>query len=433
MKLGQKLTIGAVGAVFGVLISITSGVFADKDEDSSNIPLEQLRTFSDVYVRIKQSYVDKVDDQELLENAIRGMLSGLDPHSSFMNQEEFKELREGTSGTFGGLGIEVTMEDGFVKVVSPIDDTPAQRAGMQPDDLITRIDDKAVKGMTLTDAIELMRGEPGTPIVLTVFREGEDKPLEVEIVREIIKVSSVKQRLVGDGIGYVRIANFTTSTVGSLAKGIEKLEEEYGDKLHGLVLDLRSNPGGVLSGAVGVSDAFLEDGMVVYTEGRAMIGPDKYYAERGDLLDGAPMVVLINSGSASASEIVAGALQDHGRAVIMGTTSFGKGSVQTIQDLANGDGLKLTTARYYTPSGRSIQAAGIVPDIELGQYELKKREESFKPVREGDLAGHLESDEEAAAKEKAEAEEAEEDPIGEDYWLFQAVNLLKGMYITHGR
>lgn len=424
-----------MGIVFGASLTIGHTVMATREKAS--LPLEQLRTFTDVFTRIKNNYVEDVSDKELLDHAIRGMLSGLDPHSAYLSPEQFDELRVGTSGQFGGLGIEVGMEDGFVKVVAPIDDTPAQRAGMKSGDLIIRLDDKPVKGLTLNDAVKLMRGKPGSPINLTVIREGADKPLKIEIVRAIIKVNSVKNRLLEDGFGYVRISQFQTKTPQDLNKAIKKLKSESDGKLHGLVLDLRNNPGGVLSAAVGVSDAFLEDGMIVYTDGREEDSKLRYTASGGDILDGAPVVILVNGGSASASEIVAGALQDHHRGVIMGTQTFGKGSVQTIQDLPSGGAVKLTTARYFTPSGRSIQAEGISPDIVTEMVKLAKDENTsiLAPVTESSLSGHLSNPNDAKEDDTKGAEndvEKKTNLIEEDYQLYEALNLLKGLMILKG-
>ena len=439
----SNLSLMAVGMLIGVTIAMTHGVHAEK-ESSGALPIDELRTFTEVFARIKNNYVEEVDDRELLENAIRGMLSGLDPHSSFLNTDEFKELQIGTSGEFGGLGIEVNMENGFVKVVAPIDDTPAQRAGMKAGDLVIRLDDVPVKGMTLNEAVKVMRGKPGTDITLTVIREGEEKPLKVTITRAVIKVKSVKQRILAPGFGYLRITQFQSRSAAGVERAVEKLVAENGGPLRGLVLDLRNNPGGVLNGAVEISDAFLEKGRIVYTDGR--IGDSKldFNATPGDILDGAPLVVLVNSGSASASEIVAGALQDHKRAVIVGSKTFGKGSVQTILPLANNAGVKLTTARYFTPSGRSIQAEGIEPDILLDTLKLASSEKSeVGPLKEADLSRHLANGngEESGAKEEKEGEnsaekESDKEHINlavRDYQLFEALNLLKGMAILQNR
>jgi len=423
----KPITLFAVGAILGITLTLGHSVVGARDNSSDVLPLDQLRTFSDVFARIKRNYVEDVSDEELLEHAIRGMLSGLDPHSSYLNTEQFQELRIGTSGEFGGLGIEVGMEDGFVKVVSPIDDTPAARAGMESGDLIIRLDDKPVKGMALNDAVKLMRGKPGSDIVLTVVREGEDRPLNITITRAVIQVTSVRNRFLEEGYGYVRVSHFQTKTPSDMIRAIETMQIE--GELNGLVLDLRNNPGGVLSAAVGISDAFLNDGLIVYTDGREEDSRLRYSASRGDILNGAPIVVLVNGGSASASEIVAGAMQDHGRGVVMGSKTFGKGSVQTIQNLPNGGAVKLTTARYFTPSGRSIQAQGIEPDIVTGDLRVAKRESSgIEPITESSLSGHLTNPEDG--EEVEDLETAETGNLAEDdYQLNEALNLLKGLTI----
>lgn len=424
-----------LGTVLGASLTIGHTVMATREKTAS-LPLEQLRTFTDVFTRIKHNYVEDVSDEDLLEYAIRGMLSGLDPHSAYLSPEQFNELRIGTSGQFGGLGIEVGMEDGFVRVVAPIDDTPAQRAGMKSGDLIIRLDDKPVKGLTLNEAVKLMRGKPGSPINLTVVREGADKPLNIEIVRAIIKVNSVKNRMLEEGYGYVRISQFQTKTPQDLDKAIKKLKEESDGTLKGLVLDLRNNPGGVLSAAVGVSDTFLEDGMIVYTDGREQDSKLRYTASKGDLLNGAPVVVLVNGGSASASEIVAGAMQDHKRGIIMGTKTFGKGSVQTIQDLPSGGAVKLTTARYFTPKGRSIQAEGIEPDILTELVKLAKDDNGsgISQISESSLSGHLTNPNVNTDQEGGDGSAAGEPQnlIEDDYQLYEALNLLKGLSIYKG-
>jgi len=444
MRLKTRSTLLVLlGAAVGGSLTLGQGVFGARHGEANALPLEQMRTFSDVFERIKNDYVEEVEDDQLLEYAIRGMLDGLDPHSAYLDAEEFTELRVGTTGEFGGLGIEVGMEDGFVRVVAPIDDTPAARAGMQTGDLIIRLDDTPVKGLSLNDAVKLMRGKPGSVLALTVIREGEDKPLNIDIERAVIKTTSVRSRMLDDDYGYLRISNFQTKTTPDMLKAIRALKEEAGGSLAGMVLDLRNNPGGVLSGAVGVSDAFLEDGMIVYTDGREEDSQLRYDATGGDILDGAPLVVLVNGGSASASEIVAGAMQDHGRAIVLGTKTFGKGSVQTIQDLPGGGAVKLTTSRYYTPKGRSIQALGIEPDI-LTRAETVNRPESdddaFSPLTESNLRGSLRNTtvEEKAAAEEAKAvveeneEEAKADPadlVYDDYQLYEAMNLLRGLAI----
>ena len=429
----QNIALLMVGIVTGLSISIGHGVFAEREQPSAaaGLPVEELRTFSDVFGRIKNDYVEEVEDADMLENAIRGMLSGLDPHSSYLDHEQFKELQVGTSGEFGGLGIEVGMEDGFVKVIAPIDDTPAQRAGVQAGDLIIRLDDTPVKGLTLNDAVKIMRGKPGTVLKLTVVREGVEKPIKIDIKRAIIKVRSVKSRMLEGDFGYVRISQFQSKTAENMVDAIDKLKKEAGGTLKGMVLDLRNNPGGVLNGAVAVSDAFLKKGLIVYTEGRVSDSKLRFNATPDDILDNAPIVVLVNQGSASASEIVSGALQDHHRAIIVGTQTFGKGSVQTILPLSNGTAVKLTTARYYTPSGRSIQAEGIVPDIELDQVRVSAVESSFEPIKEADLSGHLSNGNGKKSDKESDkdAEQEEESLAQSDYLLYEALNLLKGLSI----
>jgi len=428
------------GIFVGVSVSLTSSVLAEKKEaeESAGLPLNELRNFSDIFARIKSDYVEEVDDKTLLENAIRGMLTGLDPHSTYLNNEEYKELKIGTTGKFGGLGIQVGMEDGFVKVISPIDDTPAFRAGLEAGDLIIRLDDKSVKGMTLNDAVKIMRGEPGTDIKLTVIREGADKPLPFTVTRDIISVKSVKSRILEPDYGYVRISNFQSKTARDLVAELSKLKKENENELKGLVLDLRNNPGGVLSAAADVSDAFLDEGKLVYTEGRIENSDFEFNAKPGDIMNGSPIVVLINGGSASASEIVAGALQDHKRAVILGSKSFGKGSVQTIQELRSGGAVKITTARYYTPKGRSIQGDGITPDIILDDYEVKDSTDDAASLRikESDLSGSISNptkSQEAIQKatEEGEKDEDKEDRIkaSDDFQLYEALLLLKGLNI----
>src|SRR5512139_3149195 len=373
------LLVGLAGVLAGAALTVNLSAIADKEAETA-LPVEELRAFTDVFARIKSDYVEPVSDKKLITEAINGMLSGLDPHSAYLDSESFKELQVGTQGEFGGLGIEVGMEDGLVKVISPIEDTPAFHAGIKSGELIIKLDDTLVKGMTLNDAVKRMRGKPGSKILLTVVRKSEPQPLQITVVRDVIKVQSVKSKMVEPGYAFVRITQFQEHTGENLATALENLNKQSNGKLKGLVLDLRNDPGGLLTGAVGVSAAFLpKDSLVVYTEGRTedakmrlTANADNYLRGlgRSDYLKGLPdsfktlpMVVLVNGGSASASEIVAGALQDHKRATIMGTQSFGKGSVQTILPLGNNTAIKLTTARYYTPSGRSIQAKGVTPDI----------------------------------------------------------------------
>ena len=431
----KAIFILSLGIMLGVFMGICGSVFAvpDKAEvatDTEALPYEDLRTFTEIFGRIKRDYVEPVSDKKLLEDAVRGMLSGLDPHSAYLVAEEYQELKEGTTGQFGGLGIEVTMENGFIKVVSPIDDTPAQKAGLKTGDLIIKLDDKPVKGMSLTDAVKMMRGEPGSTIVLTLVREGEEAPLKLTLARAIIKVKSVKSRLLEKGYGYVRISSFQSGTGDALKEALAALKKENGGNLKGLVLDLRNNPGGVLNAAVEVSDAFLKSGLIVYTEGRIENSEMRFNAAPDDLIDGAPIVVLINAGSASASEIVAGALQDQKRAVIMGEKSFGKGSVQTILPTSNGAAVKLTTARYYTPSGRSIQAEGIEPDVTLARVKLETLDKAdFIPVKEADLSHHLQNGKGATDGKKEGLDKDKATLDVEDYSLHEALNLLKGISI----
>nr|WP_198295641.1 S41 family peptidase [Imhoffiella purpurea] len=436
--LGALLLAGATVAVTHAEETAPAG-----PQPTADLPLDELRTFADVFGRIKEDYVEQADDRSLIESAIRGMLSGLDPHSSYLNAEEYRDLQVGTSGEFGGLGIEVGLEDGFVKVIAPIDDTPAQRAGLQAGDMIIRIDEKPIKGLGLDEAVKLMRGKPGTEIRLTIMRGTEQSPFDVTIERAIIQVASVKSRMLEPGFGYVRITSFQAHTTDDMQKAMGQLEKTNGGKLEGLILDLRNNPGGVLSGAVGVSDAFLTRGLIVYTQGRVKDSKMQFEAGPDDLLDGAPIVVLVNGGSASASEIVAGALQDHKRAIIMGTRTFGKGSVQTIVPIDDTTALKLTTARYYTPSGRSIQAQGIEPDIVLHPGEFKpKSDDDLKSVKEADLMRHLgeetevpsAADEAQRPPEEEKANEEDSDsPTIDDFQLNEALNVLKGVTIFGSR
>lgn len=428
-----------LGLMLGVMLAIGQGVLAEKGNSqhssAQTIPLEDIRSLSEVFGKIKQHYVEDVEDKELLENAIRGLLSGLDPHSAYLDKDAFTELREGTSGEFGGLGIVVGMKDGFVHVISPIDDTPAERAGVKAGDLIIRLDDKNVKGMTLEDAVSIMRGKPKTDILLTIVREGADKPLKIKITRAIIKIQSVRSKTLAKGFGYIRVSAFQERTGADLRKAISKLKKANNKKLKGLVLDLRNNPGGLLNAAIEVSDAFLEEGVVVSIKGRNESNTTTYSAKESDLINGAPIVVLINGGSASASEIVAGALQDHNRAIIMGTLSFGKASVQTVVPLGNGSALKLTTARYYTPAGVSIQAKGITPDIVLDDVKVSRKDDNgFKPTKEKDLSRHLKNgdfDEEENGDKKDSKEMKEKMVLAkDDYALYEALNLLKGLSVV---
>jgi carboxyl-terminal processing protease len=433
----------AAGILIGASVSLTSGVLADRSKATDAVPVKDLQTFVEILNRVKTDYVESVEDKVLLENAVRGMLSGLDPHSSYLDKDEFKEMNIATSGKFGGLGIEVQMQDGFVRVVAPIDDTPAAKAGVQPGDLIVKIDDTPVKGLTLSDAVGRMRGDPGTKISLTLVRDGEPAPKVLELKRDVIKVASVRGRMLEPGMAYLRISSFTTETAPALDRELAKLKKEADGNLSGVILDLRNNPGGVLDAAVKVSDAFLDKGPIVSIRGRDGNGGREFNAGSGDALAGKPLIVMINSGSASASEIVAGAIQDQRRGIVVGSRSFGKGSVQTILPLSNQGAIKITTARYYTPSGRSIQAEGIEPDIVIRPLRIARNEDGsadpFTPITEADLAKSLANENgDPAHKEEVEkkraAAEAQEKSARElaenDYALYEALNLLKGLVIA---
>ena len=413
------------------------------------IPVDDIRVLVEVLHKIKNDYVESIDDKTLIENAMRGMLSGLDPHSAYLDADDYSDLQEGTSGEFGGLGIEVGMEEGSVKVISPIDDTPAQQAGVQAGDNIVKLDDTPVKGMSINDAVKKMRGKPGSDITLTIVREGEQKPLVFKLTRALIKVASVRSRILEPGFGYIRVSQFQAATGDDVIKQISELKAKSNDKLNGLILDLRNNPGGILGAAVSIADAFLESGKIVYTDGRVADSKLEFSAKPPDMLNGAPLVVLINEGSASASEIVAGALQDRGRALIMGRRSFGKGSVQTILPMNNRSALKLTTARYFTPNGRSIQAEGIKPDIVIDKVKVSAiKSGAVESVKEADLSRHLAnpvSDKDKGADKSkdsktmdaakaADKEEAEQGPLAErDYELYEAFNMLKGMVMLNSK
>ncbi|HTJ97800.1 MAG TPA: S41 family peptidase [Rhodocyclaceae bacterium] len=477
----QKFGLIMFGLVTGILLSLNFSANAQK-EATAGLPVEELRALADVFGAIKAGYVEPIDDKTLITHAISGMLSNLDPHSAYLDAEAFKDLQISTQGEFGGLGIEVGMEDGFVKVVSPIEDTPAFRAGIKPGDLIVKLDDTPVKGLTLSEAVKKMRGKPKTSIILTIARKGEAKPIVVTLIREVIKVQSVKSKLLDDGIGYVRVTQFQEESVSDLAKHLDRLykqnkEANKGENLKGLVLDLRNDPGGLLNGAIGVSAAFLPTKtLVVSTKGRAEDANRRYLAAPEDYLRGSkndplklvpdavkdvPMVVIINGGSASASEIVAGALQDNKRALIVGTQSFGKGSVQTVLPISPTTAIKLTTARYYTPNDRSIQAKGITPDV-IVEESANGTSSTRMRLREADLEHHLTNDKDVEktvtttiiekkikpadktndkgndkAPTKKNKDEDEEDmprPAFEfgaknDFQLNQAVNLLKALQV----
>ena len=451
-------------AALTLVAFVVPAVQAGPPQANNSETYRQLNLFGDVFERVRADYVEQPGDQQLVESAIQGMLTALDPHSSYMNAKNFRDMQVQTRGEFGGLGIEVTMENGLVKVVSPIDDTPASRAGVKPGDFITHLDGDQVMGLTLQEAVEKMRGPVNSDIKLTIRREGREQPLEVTLTRAVIKIQSVRSRA-EDNIGYIRVTTFNEQTDKGLERAIENLKKEIGPKLIGYVLDLRNNPGGLLDQAIGVSDAFLDKGEIVSTRGRNAEEGQRYNAKPGDLAAGMPVVVLINGGSASASEIVAGALQDHRRAVLMGTKSFGKGSVQTIIPLPGHGAMRLTTARYYTPSGRSIQAKGIEPDIIVEQGHLEA-EKDARTRSEKDLRGALANPEDkkkADDKKPADAKPAEPKPgetkapdakppaadakkddkktpvktakadRPEDYQLDRAMDLLRGVTLFKGR
>ena len=452
----EKFTLILGGAIVGLIISINLPVFADKTK-SSTLPIDELRTFAEVFGKIKSDYVEPIEDKKLINEALNGMLSGLDPHSTFLDLDHFKDLQQGTTGEFGGLGIEVGMKDGFVLVITPIEDTPAYEAGLKSGDLILKLDTTTVKGLTLNDAVKLMRGKPGSSIILKVLREGVDSPFDLKITRAQIKTKSVKAKLVEPNYAYIRVTQFQERTGEDLAIALKKLRTENKFAFNGIILDMRNNPGGLLNSSVAVSAAFLKEGdLVVYTEGRApdskmnlTTSPENFVRNNpeennflkdlpSDIKD-TPMVVLINNGSASASEIVAGALQDHKRALIVGTRSFGKGSVQSILPMMNGTAIKLTTARYFTPNGRSIQGKGIMPDI-IVDDGLEKF-----AVRESDLNNRLSNPEDTKTKEiKPDLKEVKDGPTGngsealrnfkptkfgesDDKQFMEALNILKGI------
>jgi carboxyl-terminal processing protease len=433
----KKTVYGLVGAaVLGFAFGLVASVSADtaSQRASSALPVESVRQLTMAIDRIQRSYVEEVDIDELMEYAIEGMLSSLDPHSDYLTARDFEDMQISTSGKFGGLGIEVGMENGFVKVISPIDDTPAHRAGMKAGDLITMLDDTPVKGLNLREAVDIMRGEPGTDIILTVVRQGESAPIEVTITRDIIKIVSVKSRLLDDAYGYIRVTQFQEKTGDEVAKAVNRLREQSEEPIKGFILDLRNNPGGVLSASVAVADVFLNRELVVYTEGRSEDSRRNYNSTSTTEAESEPLVVLINGGSASASEIVAGAIKDHERGLLMGTRSFGKGSVQSIMPVSEDSAIKLTTARYYTPDGISIQAQGIDPDIEVQQGTFTAVDELR--YSEADLDGHLENENGDVTTGQSNeevsdltADVASDKGMADDHQLQQALVVLKGLAI----
>jgi carboxyl-terminal processing protease len=427
MRFNHRLRNSLASTTATLLLAVSSPLYAVEEQGA--LPLDELRTFAEVFNQIRVGYVEEIDDSTLLEYAIEGMLMGLDPHSMYLTEDAYQGLQDATSGEFTGLGLEVGMEDGYVKIISPIDGSPAAAAGLQSGDIILKLGKIPVKGMSLNESIEIMRGPKGSEIVLTIGRPGESQPFEVTLVRNTIKVASVRERWLEPGYGYIRIAQFQSATGADVKKSLEKLLSE--GELKGLVLDLRNNPGGILRSSVDVADLFLDGGNVVYTEGRVGGSDTRFDAEPNDATDGAPIIVLINQGSASASEIVAGALQDHARAVVMGTQSFGKGSVQTVLPLSDSRAIKLTTALYFTPNGRSIQAEGIVPDIEVERATITAFED-MQGISEADLSGHLDNangdaDTDGTSQEKQKA--ATKELLSNDNQLYEALALLKGLNI----
>lgn len=418
-------TMSALASATLLMLALAAPPALAQSSPMDELPLEDIQTFAEVFERIKRAYVEEVDDSTLLRNAMRGMLSELDPHSAYLDRNEFQSLRESTEGEFGGIGIEVGLEEGRLTIITPIDDTPASRAGLQARDVILEIDGNPTERLSLQESVTLMRGEPGSQIRLQILRSGQEAPLDITLTREIIRTESVRSEMLEPGYGYLRVSQFQSRSGEQVNNAIRRMERD--GPLQGLVLDLRNNPGGVLQAAVAVADAFLQSGLVVYTEGRLPDTQMRFSASRETVAPDVPLVVLINGGSASAAEIVAGALQDQRRGVIMGTESFGKGSVQQVMPLGNGEGLKLTTALYYTPNGRSIQAMGIEPDVRVVRGRLEVTESS-RQLREADLEGHLRSRSEPRAMTQEMSER-----LREDYQLGEALNLLKALNVLERR
>ena len=397
-----------------------------EEKPEAMLPLEDLRVFAESFKRIRSSYVDDITDQDLLILAIKGMLAELDPHSVYLDKEAIKSFEESTSGNYGGLGIEIIKEQSFIKVISPIDDTPASRAGIESGDLITNLDGISVKGMSISDAVKIMRGEPETNISLSILKKGTSEVIDLNLTRQLVKVSSVSQRYLEGGVGYLRIAQFQARTAQEVREAIIKLKDS--GNLNGLIIDLRNNPGGILRASVDVADTFLDKGLIVYTLGRLEESQNRYEARPGDMLSGLPIVTLVNEGSASASEILAGALQDQERSIVMGTNTFGKGSVQTIIPITETRAVKLTTARYFTPSGRSIQAEGIIPDINVPRHRVTPRKRKNLKISEKNLSGHLTNKNSDSEKDDNKTKKEESDLIFRDFQLYQALNVLTGLH-----
>ncbi len=440
MRCKQLYRLTLTTAVSCVLLFPTITYALSSAEEEQGIPMEDVQRFSNAIAQIKQYYVKPVSDKELFDNAIRGMLSGLDPHSGYLNEEDFNELQTATSGEFGGLGIEVTMEEGVIKIIAPLADTPASKAKVKPGDYIIKVGARSVQGIDLKEAVNLMRGKVGEPITLTVLRKGETKPLLFTLVRENIQIKSVQQKLLDNQYGYIRLAQFQALSAQDMMKGIAELKKQAGGQLKGLILDLRNNPGGLLDSAIEIADAFIDTKgpgtkpeLIVYTEGRLPGSRFTAIAKPGDVLGNAPMVVLINSGSASASEIVAGALKDNKRAIILGTRSFGKGTVQTVLPLDNKHGIKLTTALYYTPAGTSIQAQGITPDIVIDEIAIPKTtlaKDNALDYSEADLGGHLLNTNKTKEATKKSPLAYEQSLLHEDYQLYSALTILKSLAVA---
>ena len=397
-----------------------------KEKPEAVLPLEDLRVFAESFKRIRSSYVDEITDQDLLVFAVKGMLAELDPHSAYLDKEAIKDFEESTTGNYGGLGIEIIKEQNFIKVISPIDDTPASQAGIESGDLITSLDGTSVKGMSINDAVKIMRGEPETKIDVTIIKKRSGEVIDLSLKRRLVKVSSVRQRYLEEGFGYLRIAQFQARTAQEVREAIIKLKDS-GD-LKGLIIDLRNNPGGILRASVDVADTFLDKGLIVYTSGRLQESQKRYEARPGDMLSGIPIVTLVNEGSASASEILAGALQDQERSIVIGTNTFGKGSVQTIIPITETRAVKLTTARYFTPNGRSIQAEGIIPDINVPKHRVISPKRGTLKISEKNLSGHLTN--EKSSRDKVDEEEKKENPdlVFRDFQLYQALNVLTGLH-----
>ena len=409
-----------------LLFCNTGNAEEESEFSEAMLPLEDLRVFAESFKRIRSSYVDDITDQDLLILAIKGMLAELDPHSVYLDKEAIKNFEESTSGNYGGLGIEIIKEQSFIKVISPIDDTPASRAGIESGDLITNLDGISVKGMSISEAVKIMRGEPETNISLSILKKGTSKVIDLNLTRQLVKVSSVSQRYLEEGFGYLRIAQFQARTAQEVREAIIKLKDS--GNLNGLIIDLRNNPGGILRASVDVADTFLDKGLIVYTLGRLEESQNRYEARPGDMLSGLPIVTLVNEGSASASEILAGALQDQERSIVMGTNTFGKGSVQTIIPITETRAVKLTTARYFTPNGRSIQAEGIIPDINVPRHRVTPRNRNNLKISEKNLSGHLPNKNSDSEKVDNKTKKEESDLIFRDFQLYQALNVLRGLH-----